>query len=171
MWGHGLPTQSIKLRFLSYWTLLLTYLWPLPWQPRRPGSAGCRLYCSWQPILWECGSRCPVPTGWRQNWWGRWRRTYVRVLLRSAVPCCRNDLLCLGRPCTKKQLYLANLVVINPLNPELNPICYLLALLGAHHFLHVSKIRVKLLTFRLLMSYIQGVTGGRDKTSGECSLC
>ena len=43
---------------------------------------------------------------------------------------------------------------INPLNPELNPICYLLALLGAHHFIHVSRIRVKLLTFRLLMSYI-----------------
>ena len=33
---------------------------------------------------------------------------------------------------------------INPLNPELNPICYLLALLGAHDFLHVSRIRVKL---------------------------
>jgi len=31
----------------------------------------------------------------------------------------------------------------NPLNPELNPICYLLALLGAHHFIHVSRIRVK----------------------------
>ena len=43
---------------------------------------------------------------------------------------------------------------VNPLNPELNPICYLLALLGAHHFLHVSRIRVKLLNFRLLMSYI-----------------
>jgi hypothetical protein len=41
----------------------------------------------------------------------------------------------------------------NPLNPELNPICYLLALL-THHFLHVSRIRVKSLTFRLLMSYI-----------------
>jgi len=26
---------------------------------------------------------------------------------------------------------------INPLNPELNPICYLLALLRPHHFLHV----------------------------------
>jgi len=39
-------------------------------------------------------------------------------------------------------------MAINPLNPELNPICYLLALLGAHHFLHVSRIRVKLLTFR-----------------------
>ena len=46
-----------------------------------------------------------------------------------------------------------SLVEFNPLNPELNPICYLLALLGAHHFLHVSRIRVKLLTFRLLMSY------------------
>ena len=44
---------------------------------------------------------------------------------------------------------------INPLNPELNPICYLLALL-AHHFLHVSRIRVKSLTLRLLMSYIYG---------------
>ena len=42
----------------------------------------------------------------------------------------------------------------NPLNPELNPICYLLALLGAHHFLHVSRIRVKFLTLRRLMSYI-----------------
>jgi len=44
---------------------------------------------------------------------------------------------------------------INPLNAELNPICYLLALL-AHHFLHVSRIRVKSLTLRLLMSYIYG---------------
>jgi len=44
----------------------------------------------------------------------------------------------------------------NPLKPELNPICYLLALLGVHHFLHVSRIRVKLLTFMLLMSYIYG---------------
>ena len=47
-----------------------------------------------------------------------------------------------------------NVGIFNPLNPELNPICYLLALLGAHNFLHVSRIRVKLLTFRLLMSYI-----------------
>ena len=46
--------------------------------------------------------------------------------------------------------------VLNPLNAELNPICYLLALLGAHHFLHVSRIRVKSLLLRLLMSYIYG---------------
>ena len=44
---------------------------------------------------------------------------------------------------------------LNPLKPELNPICYLLALL-AHHFFHVSRIRVKSLTIRLLMSYIYG---------------
>jgi len=46
----------------------------------------------------------------------------------------------------------------NPLKPQLNPICYLLALLGAHHFLHVSRIRVKLLTLKRLMSYIYGET-------------
>jgi len=33
--------------------------------------------------------------------------------------------------------------IINSLNAELNPICPLLALLGAHHILHVSRIRVK----------------------------
>jgi len=31
---------------------------------------------------------------------------------------------------------------INPLNAELNPICHLLALLGAHHILHVGGLRV-----------------------------
>jgi len=36
------------------------------------------------------------------------------------------------------------LVVINPLNTELNPICHLLALLEAHHILHVSRIRVNI---------------------------
>jgi hypothetical protein len=31
---------------------------------------------------------------------------------------------------------------INPLNAELNPICHLLELLGAHHNFHVSRVRV-----------------------------
>ena len=30
----------------------------------------------------------------------------------------------------------------NPLNAALNPTCHLLALLGAQHILHVSRIRV-----------------------------
>ena len=58
------------------------------------------------------------------------------------------------RSCYKAKIVrIQRLININPLNPELNPLCYLLALL-AHHFLHVSRIRVKSLTLRLLMSYI-----------------
>jgi hypothetical protein len=33
--------------------------------------------------------------------------------------------------------------IINPFSAKLNPICHLLALLGAHHILHVSRVRVK----------------------------
>jgi hypothetical protein len=45
-------------------------------------------------------------------------------------------------------MYLVNYIqviwtYIYPLNAELNPICHLLALLGAHHILHISRIRVK----------------------------
>ena len=50
-----------------------------------------------------------------------------------------NELQLLRRP-YDEQLF-------NPFNPELNPIRYLLALL-AHHFLHVSRIRVKEVTKR-----------------------
>jgi hypothetical protein len=46
------------------------------------------------------------------------------------------------RPCYKaKRTY--NNVTINPLNAKLNPVCHLLALLGARPILHVSRIRVK----------------------------
>jgi hypothetical protein len=38
-------------------------------------------------------------------------------------------------------------VPINPLNAKLNPICHLLALLGARHIFHVSGVRVKDLAF------------------------
>jgi hypothetical protein len=41
---------------------------------------------------------------------------------------------------------------INPLNAELNPICRLLALLGAHYILHVSRVRVKVYWLKLLTS-------------------
>ena len=45
--------------------------------------------------------------------------------------------------------------VLNPLNAQLNPICHLLALLGAHHILHVSRIRVK---NQLRKSAIDGIS-------------
>ena len=34
--------------------------------------------------------------------------------------------------------------LFNPLNAKLNPICHLLALLEAHHILHISRIRVNI---------------------------
>ena len=40
------------------------------------------------------------------------------------------------------------MVGLNPLNSKLNPIYHLLALLGAHHIFHVSRLRVK---FQLLL--------------------
>ena len=48
----------------------------------------------------------------------------------------------------------------NPLNAELIPICRLLALLGAHHILHVSRIRVKMhlnVTCRLTLILPKGI--------------
>jgi len=44
----------------------------------------------------------------------------------------------------------------NPFNAELNPICHLLALLGAHHILHVSRVRVN--QFLLLRQSVDSVT-------------
>ena len=38
--------------------------------------------------------------------------------------------------------------LVKTLNPELNPICHLLALLGTHPILHVSRIRVNILNTR-----------------------
>ena len=56
---------------------------------------------------------------------------------------------------------------VNPLNPELNPICYLLALL-VHHFLHVSRIRVKSLTIRFYVR--KGCTSTGVGVEGFVSL-
>jgi hypothetical protein len=44
-----------------------------------------------------------------------------------------------------RTLHMKGHASLNPLNAELNPICHLLALLGAHHILHISRIRVKIL--------------------------
>jgi len=44
--------------------------------------------------------------------------------------------------------------MFNPLNAKLNPICHLLALFGAHHILHVSRIRVKIVVLWVKTKYI-----------------
>ena len=42
----------------------------------------------------------------------------------------------------------------NPLNAELNPICHMLALLGVHLILHISRIRVKHLAVTLCINIL-----------------
>ena len=53
----------------------------------------------------------------------------------------RNEQICYIQVCKPKEKTASTL--LNPLNTELNSICHLLALLGAHHILLVSRIRVK----------------------------
>jgi hypothetical protein len=43
---------------------------------------------------------------------------------------------------------------LNPLNAKLNPICPLLALLGAHHILHFSRIRINIYWVDYVISII-----------------
>ena len=52
---------------------------------------------------------------------------------------------------------------INPLNAELNPICHLLALLGAHHILHVSRIRVKTYVVEIRYESVELIGSVRDR--------
>jgi hypothetical protein len=42
-------------------------------------------------------------------------------------------------------LSIASILPFHPLNAELNPVCHMLTLLGAHPILHVSRIRVKVI--------------------------
>jgi hypothetical protein len=55
----------------------------------------------------------------------------------------------LGLPVACRPVSLSPSACLNHLNVELNPICLLLALLGAHHILYVSGIRVRYCTYLL----------------------
>ena len=114
-------------------------------------NIGCRSVvncarCSLQLALTVSDAVCSIQNGflflfiskWKlQKSSGFWPQRFNYLMVRNCPCYCQF-------PCTG---------YVNPLKPELNPICYLLALL-AHHFLHVSRITVKLLTLRWLMSYI-----------------
>jgi hypothetical protein len=50
----------------------------------------------------------------------------------------------------------ARFLSFNPLNAKLNPIYHLLALLGAHHILHVSRIRVNRTQSRVVTGFLTG---------------
>ena len=55
----------------------------------------------------------------------------------------RNDFLTSQNLTTVLKVLVTSHKYINPLNSKLNPICHLLALLGAHYIFHVSGLRVK----------------------------
>ena len=56
------------------------------------------------------------------------------------------------------------LVIINPLNAELYPICHLLALFGAHGIFHVSGVRVKQLLLQDMLRHISQLAVRCDVT-------
>jgi len=73
--------------------------------------------------------------------------SFLMCVRPSICPSACNSLALIGRIFMKFDfwLFFENLsrkFRFNPLNAKLNPICHLLALLGAHHILHVSRIRV-----------------------------
>ena len=84
--------------------------------------------CSYHPPMWPSlagGCSYSFVYFW---WWVRLAPETYRVNLQN------NKLLCVASCWT----------IINPLKDELNPICHLLALLAAHHILHISRIRVNI---------------------------
>jgi len=68
--------------------------------------------------------------------------TFVWNISHSDKNWARYDLKCMS-VCVCNAIY-SGQVWINLLNAKLNPICHLLALLGAHPILHISGVRVKL---------------------------
>ena len=77
------------------------------------------------------GAWCWPPTPIKRRGW-RKSRTIPLLPLWAFVSCSRVNF----------TFYLLTLPAFNTLNAELNPICHLLALLGAHHIFHLSRIRV-----------------------------
>ena len=75
---------------------------------------------------------------------------------------------CLYQTATRCRLYRAGISQgeVNPLNAELNPICHLLELLGAHHIIHVSRMRVN----GLQAEHFSCSSGCRDCCIGDLQL-
>ena len=87
-----------------------------------------------------------LPSQWWD--WGKLGGTSGRSVSRSRIELAifrlQNGMLTDLEFCVivSKSFYSINIVIFNPLNADLNPICHLLALLGAHLIFHVSGLRV-----------------------------
>jgi hypothetical protein len=86
---------------------------------------------------------------WQNGWWGH----VVLAMYSDSISClgenpssrysCMTSMHIQRDACMRPSSGRWQVKHFNPLNAELNPICHLLALLGAHHILHISRIRVK----------------------------
>jgi len=63
-----------------------------------------------------------------------------RLFILVSIPCPFLKTIIISDICAS--LFIGYCQHFNPLNAKLNPICHLLALLGAHPILHISRIRV-----------------------------
>ena len=91
------------------------------------------------PWLPHCQERTSVPIERDDRWapemvWALWGVDKFLAPASSLVA-------------TLKVSWLPRSKVFNPLSAELNPICHLLALLGAHPILHISRIRVNRISY------------------------
>jgi len=101
----------------------------------------------WQtllPVLWFCKRACTVTSHFLPR-----SSFFTFIVLKIRFPQQRQYLAWLHPYSTelRKKLEVHFLVEkfeveVNPLTAELNPICHLLPLLGAHHILHGSRVRV-----------------------------
>ena len=76
--------------------------------------------------------------------------------------------------CRNSDVYLQDskhiwVFLFNSLNAELNPICHLLALLGAHPILHISRIRVNFVHFPC--NYVTCVKSNTDFLQNPFKNC
>ena len=137
------PLRGAKCRAVSRQPLRRAMTQAISRQPLRRTTAqavSCRLLCAEAPFKIKarscgiCGEQSGNVTGFSPS---------------TSTFCCQYHPI--NAPCSsirhRRHIISVISTVINPLKPELNPICYLLELL-AHHFLHVSRIRVKSLTLR-----------------------
>ena len=143
------------LHVCGFWTPRLPYASTV-WRCAEDVSMYCKMILMWASFCFMKPPDSYLHSSYHNAFsvWGlfvrqSWHRPYSSGEIPFSVPYAPVFL-----PVFVWDLFLFLILCLNRLNPELNPICYLLALLGGHHFLHVSTIRVKLLTFRRLMSYI-----------------